>query len=78
MYPAPPLISGKVQPRLSVRLVRAAPHLILENGIELELQHLAALAPTIASIQDEADWTLKVRLDFTCHGNCRAIINQVQ
>ena len=46
--------------------------------MEPELQRLA-LGPTVAGIQDEADWILKVcELDFTCRENREAISGQVQ
>ena len=41
--------------------------------MEPELQQLA-LGPTVAGIQDEVDWILKVcELDFSCHENQKAI-----
>lgn len=51
---------------------------ILENGMEPDLKRLA-LGPSIAGIQDDAEWLLKVcELDFTCHENRCAISDQVQ
>lgn len=59
-------------------LQHAAMRPILENGMEPELQRLA-LQPSVASIEDETDWIIKVReIDLACRKNQRAINDQVQ